>query len=284
MISFHENVQIGRQSAGPSCSGLALLGLIVALAASSTSVCQEPRFHVETGSARHSIRILLDHDVSIRGGTVVFRLDPSKFVIEAIELGADIPQGAQLFSNLFPLPESIGEDGRIYPVIDPILVVDEEGGEVPGGVVLGWMNSLDNDVLVEAGTRREICTLSFAPVGDAESEDCPAVNLEFLTDIRVGVDSQGPLQQSIITNAESVSALANTDSAILCVCEAPVVVSQELPTAYEGEEYALHLESSGGFLDPSWELVEPSALPAGLSLDPDGRIHGVPAPRAAPTI
>lgn len=55
-----------------------------------------------------------------------------------------------------------------------------------------------------------------------------------------------------------------------------VVVSPPPPVAHVGRAYAASLVAAGGTAPYTWKLVAGS-LPAGLQLDPDGRIAGIPS-------
>lgn len=60
------------------------------------------------------------------------------------------------------------------------------------------------------------------------------------------------------------------------VFEALEVGTTELPSGVEGAAYQAQLVASGGDGEHTWSVAE-GALPEGLTLDPDGSIHGTPA-------
>lgn len=65
------------------------------------------------------------------------------------------------------------------------------------------------------------------------------------------------------------------------VFEALEVGTTDLPSGVEGVAYEAQLVASGGDGEHTWSVAE-GALPEGLTLDPDGSIHGTPLPTEAP--
>lgn len=79
--------------------------------------------------------------------------------------------------------------------------------------------------------------------------------------------------------AERAAAPAQNDSEdfTLIVAPAPIIVTPDpLPGAVRNEGYFVPLAVSGGVGPFQWALASGSVLPAGLTLDPTGVIHGVP--------
>jgi len=53
------------------------------------------------------------------------------------------------------------------------------------------------------------------------------------------------------------------------------VTSTSLPPGVGGASYVAQLSAAGGTAPYTWSLTDPSQLPAGLALAPDGSITGV---------
>jgi hypothetical protein len=255
-----------------------LLASAIGLFFTPLAFCGAPRFHAAVGAVSSSVDVLLTSGIAVRGGTIVLRIDPERWQVSAVQLGADTPQTTEVFSNLFSSSEPIDDASRLFPVSNPIPLTDAAGNEVPGAFFVGWVNSFAEDILIEPGIGLEILVLHLTPLAPAQGEACPVVSVEFLNGLRAGANPNTASQDNIVTDIDSATVFAQTEDALLCPCAAPEVVSEALDQAYESERYAFQLPARFGFSPLSWTLSRKSVLPEGLALAPSGEVQGVPAP------
>ncbi|HYP08848.1 MAG TPA: putative Ig domain-containing protein [Bryobacteraceae bacterium] len=79
-----------------------------------------------------------------------------------------------------------------------------------------------------------------------------------------------------VTDAANQSATRSLQIAIAAAPTPPTVVTTSLPNATVGVEFAQTLSATGGRAPYSWSVAS-GAIPPGLSLDPAGRLAGVPS-------
>lgn len=88
--------------------------------------------------------------------------------------------------------------------------------------------------------------------------------------------------QKVIKNSAGKSAFQNitteySDYFTIAKPGAFVISTTELPAAYHRESYNYYLHAVGGETPYHWDVKEGYRLPAGLTLDDNGRLHGTPS-------
>ena len=220
------------------------------------AMAQEATFSVKRNDAgRHVLSIMVNHSIPIRGGSLNLTVDSTLFRLGSVSRGADLSADAITFSNSSP--------------------VDSTGSTVPGGLILGWVNRIDEQVndILEAGDH-EVFVVEFEPTGECEGT-CASVR--FVEGLRSAAGSP-PLLNSV-ADLSATTVFAVTENSEICCCdpEMPTAVTTDaLPPAEVGAEYAGQLESTGGLQPVAWRLVS-GDLPPGLELNlATGAITGTP--------
>jgi subtilase family serine protease len=197
------------------------------------------------------------------------------------------PGGAQGGSDEVRIPDDVAAgDYYVAFLVDPSNMANELGlapkiGVSSQPITVGMPQlSIVNGVLPEASVGGRYDAILIATGGLAPytwSLVQGALPSGLMLDANSGHITGAPTQLGLVTFEVQVMSGGLSASRQLAILVSPFfsplqIISRGLPAAYTGRPYAYNLVASGG--DPPYAWSESGVLPAGFTLDPNGKLSG----------